>query len=165
MRKFTFSFNKQDYIWSTFIKVLIKKNPSKYLDRELHTRFVGSPGMMLIITCVRGVQGKFDKNGAVWCVLSVPKLVIINLNINIFLKKIIQQPKFGAIFFSKINPNGHFGTKINTFTIYKGDRGGGVNSPQKPKICKKTEALRFLQQISLTGRKDIACNDVDSDSC
>ena len=69
-------------------------------------------------------------------------------------------------FFSKINPDGHFGTKINTFTFYKGDRGGGgVNSPQKPKICKKMEALRFLQQISHTGRKDISCNDVDSDSC
>ena len=40
--------------------------------------------MMLIITCGSGVQGKFDKNGAVWCILSVPKLVIINLKINIF---------------------------------------------------------------------------------
>ena len=80
--------------------------------------------MMLIITCVRGVRGKFDKNGAVWCILSVPKLVIINLKINIFFI-INQQPKFCAIFFSKINPDGHFGTKINTFTFYKGDRGGG----------------------------------------
>ena len=38
--------------------------------------------MMLIITCARGgggVRGKFDKNGGVWCILSVPKLVIINL--------------------------------------------------------------------------------------
>ena len=76
--------------------------------------------MMLIITCVRGVQRKFDKNGAVWCILSVQKLVIINLKINIFFK-INQQPKFCAIFFSKINPDGHFGTKINTFTFYKGD--------------------------------------------
>ena len=41
--------------------------------------------MMLIITCARGGSGKFDKNGAVWCILSVPKLVIINLKINIFL--------------------------------------------------------------------------------
>ena len=40
--------------------------------------------MMLIITCVRGVWGNFDKNGGVWCILSVPKLVIINLKINIF---------------------------------------------------------------------------------
>ena len=76
--------------------------------------------MMLIITCVRGVQGKFDKNGAVWCILSVPKLVIINLKINGVFLIINQQPKFCAIFFSKINPDGHFGTKINTFTFYKG---------------------------------------------
>ena len=46
-----------------------------------------------------------------------------------------------------------------------GSGGGGVNSPQEPKKCKKTEALRFLQQILLTRRKDISCNDVDSDSC
>ena len=80
--------------------------------------------MMLIFTCVRGVQGKFDKNGAVWCILSVPKLVIINLKINIFFEN-KSTTKFCAIFFSKINSYGHFGTKINTFTFYKGDRGGG----------------------------------------
>ena len=34
-------------------------------------------------------------------------------------------PKFCAIFFSKINPDAHFGTKINTLTFYKGDGGGG----------------------------------------
>ena len=28
---------------------------------------------------------KNDKNGAIWCILSVPKLVIINLKINISL--------------------------------------------------------------------------------
>ena len=27
------------------------------------------------------------------------------------------------------------------------------------------ETLRFLKQILHTGRKDISCNDVDSDSC
>ena len=64
----------------------------------------------------------FDKNGAIWCILSVPKLVIFNLKINIFCK-INQQPKFCAIFFSKINPDAHFGTKIITFTFYKGDGG------------------------------------------
>ena len=63
----------------------------------------------------------FDKIGAIWCILSVLKLVIINLKINMFLGKINQQPKFCAIFFSKINPDAHFGTKINTFTFYKGD--------------------------------------------
>ena len=76
--------------------------------------------MMLIITCVRGFRGKFVKKCAVWCILSVPKLVIINLKINIFFI-IHQQPKFCAIFFSKVNPDGHFGTKINTFAFFKGD--------------------------------------------
>ena len=46
--------------------------------------------MIVIITCVRGSGGMlprkfFDKNGAIWCILSVPKVVIINLKINIFL--------------------------------------------------------------------------------
>ena len=31
-----------------------------------------------------------------------------------------QQPQFFAIFFSKINPDVHISTKINTFTFYKG---------------------------------------------
>ena len=63
----------------------------------------------------------FDKNGAIWCILSVPKLVIINIKNNIFFYN--QQPKFCAIFISKINPDAHFGTKINTFTFYKGGLG------------------------------------------
>ena len=56
--------------------------------------------MMLIIACAGGggVWAKFDKNGGVWCILSVPKLVIINLKINIFFI-INQKPKFCAIFF------------------------------------------------------------------
>ena len=80
--------------------------------------------MMLIHSCARGVRGHapphffFDKNGAIWCILSVPKLVIINLKINIFLDN--QLPKFCATYFSEINPDAHFGTKINTYTFYKG---------------------------------------------
>ena len=65
---------------------------------------------------------KIDKNGAIWCILSVRKLVIIKLKI-IFFGIINQQPKFCANFFSKINPDVHFGTKINTFTLYKEDLG------------------------------------------
>ena len=42
-------------------------------------------------------QKKIDKNGAIWCILIVPKYVIINLKINIF-RTINQQPKFCAIF-------------------------------------------------------------------
>ena len=47
--------------------------------------------MMLIITCARGVRGKFDKNGVIWCILSVPKLVNISLKINIFDSKSTPQ--------------------------------------------------------------------------
>ena len=66
---------------------LNKNNPSNYLDRELHTSCEGSP----VSTCARGVRGSmlppkiFDKIGVIWRILSVPKLVIINLEINIFL--------------------------------------------------------------------------------
>ena len=81
--------------------------------------------MMLIITWARGVRGKIDKNGAIWCILSVPKLVIINLKVNIFLDNKSTTKIFCAIFFSKINPDAHFGTKINTFTFYKGGSEGG----------------------------------------
>ena len=78
-----------------------------------------------------------------------------------------QQPKFCAIFFSKINPDAHFGTKINTFTFYKGDLGGGggLIALRSQRNVKKMEVLRFLQQILHTGRKDISCSNVDSDSC
>ena len=128
--------------------------------------------MMLIITCVRGVPGKFDINGAVWCILSVPKLDIFNLKINIFFDD-KSTTKILCHFFSKINPDGHFGTKVNTFTFYKGNRrggggggGGGVNSPQKPKICKQNGGFTFFTtNIKYTGRKYISCIDVDSDSC
>ena len=48
--------------------------------------------------------------------------------------------------------------------ILQGGWGGG-NSPQKPKNAKKWRLYIFLQQILHTGRKDISCNDVDSDSC
>ena len=41
-----------------------------------------------------------------------------------------------------------------------GDQGGGG-----AKEMQKKEALLFLHQIYHTGRKDISCNDVDSDSC
>ena len=78
-----------------------------------------------------------------------------------------QQPKFCAIFLFKINPDAHFGTKINTFTFYKGSRGGGggVIALRSQRNVKKMEVLSFLQQTLHTGRKDISCNDVDSDSC
>ena len=62
--------------------------------------------------------------------------VIINLKIKKKLRIINQQhPRFCAIFFSKINPDAHVSTKINTITYYKG--GLGAIAPRKPKKCKK----------------------------
>ena len=74
-------------------------------------------------------QKIFDKNSAIWCILSVPKLVIINLKINIFF--INQQPKLCVKFFFKTNPDAHFGTKINTFILKEG--GGGAKENAKAK--------------------------------
>ena len=100
----------------------------------------------------------FDKNSAIWCILSVPKLVIINLKINIFF--INQQPKLCANFFFKTNPDAHFGTKINTFTLKEDLGGGGLKKMLKLKKCKKWRLYVFH-----TRRKDVSCNDVDSDPC
>ena len=62
--------------------------------------------MMLIITCAKGVRGhapaeKNDKNGAIWCILNVPKYVIINLYKLLIFRIINQQLKFCAIFFPR----------------------------------------------------------------
>ena len=73
-----------------------------------------------------------------------------------------QKPKFCAIFFSKINPDAHFGTKyIHSHLI----GGGGLIALRSQRNAKKYRLYVFLQQILHTGRKDISCNDVDSDSC
>ena len=43
--------------------------------------------------------------------------------VSCFLQRLIinqQQPKFCAIFFSKINPDAHVSTKTDTFTFYRG---------------------------------------------
>ena len=62
---------------------------------------------MLTLTCARGVRRhtppkKKDKNNAIWCMLSVPKYVIINLKSTIF-RIINQQPIFCAIFSPRSN--------------------------------------------------------------
>ena len=58
-----------------------------------------------------------DKNGAIWCILSVPT----------------QHLKFCAIFYTKISTGGHVSTRTNTFTFYKGTgRVSGGNSPPPP---------------------------------
>ena len=65
------------------------------------------------------LPGKNDKNGAIWCIMSVPKHVTINLK-STFFKITNQQPKFCAIFFSKIKPDAHVSTKIYALIFYKG---------------------------------------------
>ena len=54
-----------------------------------------------------------------------------------------QQLKFCAIFFSKINPDVHVSTKINTFTFYKGVQRNEKNG-----------GFTFLHQIIQTRRVD-----------
>ena len=98
----------------------------------------------------------FGKNGAIWCILSVSKLVIINLKVNFFWDN-KSTTQFFCYIFSKNNQDAHFGTKINTFTFYKEDLVG--NSPRKPKKCKKWRLYSFHTRI-----EDISCNDVDLDS-
>ena len=72
----------------------------------------------------------FDKNGAILCILSVPELVIIDLKTNIFGDNKSSTQMLCHIF-SKINPDAHYGTKINTFTFYKAGLREGWDSPQK----------------------------------
>ena len=73
-----------------------------------------------------------DKNGAIWCILSVPN----------------QHLKFCAIFYTKIYPGGHVSTRTNTFTFYKetGRESGGNTPPPpppNPKECKKWRLFLF----------------------
>ena len=68
---------------------------------------------------------KSDKNGAIWCILSVPKYDIINLKINNFLdynKSTTTQ--ILCHIFSKINPDAHVSTKNKYIHILQGVRGG-----------------------------------------
>ena len=54
---------------------------------------------------------KMIKNGVIWCILSVPKYVIINL------KRILNQQQKLFDIFSNINPDVHASTKMNTFNF------------------------------------------------
>ena len=66
---------------------LLPDPPPPPLNRELHTRRLGSPVTMWFHTRTMGVRGHaprivFIKNDANLCILSIPKHVIINLKIN-----------------------------------------------------------------------------------
>ena len=52
--------------------------------KRLHSRFIGSTVTMRSQTLARGVRENFDKNGAIWCNLGVPKYAITKLKINNF---------------------------------------------------------------------------------
>ena len=82
-----------------------------------------------------------DKHGAIWCILGVPKYLIINLKISNFKIMNQQQPKSFAIFFSKINPDAHVSTKMITLIIYK--RVCGATAPRSQK--KKKKSLKINQ--------------------
>ena len=71
----------------------------------------------------------FDKNGAIWCNLGVPKYAITKLKINNFKLKQSTTTKLIAIFTRDVNLDVRY-TKRNTFRSYKGGLG---LSPQKQK--------------------------------
>ena len=87
----------------------------------------------------------FDKKSAIWCILSVPKLVIINLKINIFFYKSTAQI-LCQIFHQDQSRRSLWHKK--KYIHIKGGSGGGGSSPQKlfRKKYKKMEALRFRYQ-------------------
>ena len=59
---------------------------------------------------------KNDKNGAIWCILSVPKNVIMNLKINNFKDNKSTTTKSICQKYLDV----HFCTKVNIFTFNKG---------------------------------------------
>ena len=63
----------------------------------------------------------FDKNGAIWYILGVPKYVIINLKITNFKDNKSTTTKIMRHIFSHV----HVSTTINTITFYKVWGGGG----------------------------------------
>ena len=111
---------------------------------------------MLIQTRARGVphapSEKMIKSGEIWCIISVPKYVIINLKINDF-KDNKSTTQILCHLFSKINPDAHVSTKINTFTLNFYDGVWGQQPPEAREI-KKMEAFPFLHQILHTRRVD-----------
>ena len=63
-----------------------------------------------------------------------------------------QQPRFCVIFFSKINPDAHVSTKMNTFTFY--NRSLGAIAPRSQRNVKKWRLFLFFYQMLHTCRID-----------
>ena len=95
---------------------------------------------MWIDTSARWVRGHAPpenvcKNGAIWCILSVPTHAIINLKIN-NLKEYKSTKILFAIFFSSINRDVHVNKLIHFI------RGvWGVSSPRSQRMFQKMEAF------------------------
>ena len=80
------------------------------------------------------VSGSPFRNGVLLTVDFYQKSLKWNVKIN-NLKNKKSAPKCCAIFFSKINPDAHVSTKINTITFYKG--GLRDNSPTSQNNVKR----------------------------
>ena len=102
---------------------------------------------------------KIDKNSAIWCIPSVPKLVIINLKINNFYKSTTQT--LCQIFLQDQSRRTLW--HKNKYIHIKGGSGGGGGGLKKMLKLKKCKKWRLY--VFHTRRKDVSCNDVDSDPC
>ena len=97
--------------------------------RRLHSRCVGRAVAIWSRTSARGPgvwspNFFFEKHGAIWCNLGVPKYVITNVKITILRVINQQQQNLIAIFSSPINEDAHFCTEINTLRVLKGSLEG-----------------------------------------
>ena len=86
----------------------------------------------------------FDKIGAIWCILSVPKLVIINLKINIFLDNKSTTQILCHIFLQDQSRCALW-HKNKYIHLLEGGSGGAI-ALRSQRNVKKMEALRFLYQ-------------------
>ena len=97
----------------------------------------------------------FDKNGAIWCNLGVPKYAITKLKISNFkVNKSInqQQQKIIATLFHEVISRCTCYTKKNTFRIYKGGLGGGAIPLEAEEILKNQTKWRLFPFFMLFGK-------------
>ena len=82
----------------------------------------------------------FDKNGAMWCNLSVPKYAITKLKINNFNKSTTTKVNYHIFSLGQSRCTCY--TKINTFRIYKGV--SGAIPPEAEEIFKNQTKWRLF---------------------
>ena len=83
----------------------------------------------------------FDKNGAIWCNLGVPKYAITKLKINNFKVKQSTTTKVNCHIFPEVNLDVGY-TKSNTFRSYKGV--WGAIPPEAEEIFKNQTKWRLF---------------------